>query len=475
MASREPQRRSGAGPVSRDAAAAPVRARTTTEQRSVSTAMWCRGISLVILILGFVVGVLYASAKMRFVEDVLPKISGTRLRGPANVSRALPRRSRAPAAPRASTRPAFSFPLRSIMLSLATTRRLLSRRLTAHPKPARALLNESPDPFTFWAFNVVVASFAVVPGAASATSIAAGVIYGTPLGVALVGSSCAVGAGVSFIIARYAARPIVEKIFLRGDGDASKFAALDQAVMRDGAQIVLLTRLSPLSPYVAMSFAFGLTAVDFAPYIAASAVGILPASALYVYLGDTGRRAAGSGASGTSKLEIAFYVFGLIMTALVTVRITRLANDALGAKTGAGRSNQSTPREGRGRRDAAAAAAAAKPSALNLFGLLGFGNRVSKPGGRSGTRGDAFGGDGDDSDFDSYYDTDEEDERAGMLEMAERGDGRARRGDDDAPETQLEVSEPAGTGDSSRRNSGVFLVADPLAGPAPLGSPTPKK
>ena len=89
MASREPQRRSGAGPVSRDAAAAPVRARTTTEQRSVSTAMWCRGISLVILILGFVVGVLYASAKMRFVEDVLPKISGTRLRGPANVSRAL--------------------------------------------------------------------------------------------------------------------------------------------------------------------------------------------------------------------------------------------------------------------------------------------------------------------------------------------------------------------------------------------------
>ena len=118
MASREPQRRSGAGPVSRDAAAAPVRARTTTEQRSVSTAMWCRGISLVILILGFVVGVLYASAKMRFVEDVLPKISGTRLRGPANVSRALPRRSRAPSAPRASTRPAFSFPLRSIMLSL---------------------------------------------------------------------------------------------------------------------------------------------------------------------------------------------------------------------------------------------------------------------------------------------------------------------------------------------------------------------
>ena len=325
---------------------------------------------------------------------------------------------------------------------------------------------------------MVVASFAVVPGAASATSIAAGVIYGTPLGVALVGSSCAVGAGVSFVIARYAARPIVEKVFLRGDGDTphTKFAALDQAVMRDGAQIVLLTRLSPLSPYVAMSFAFGLTAVDFAPYMAASAVGILPASTLYVYLGDTGRRAAGSGTgAGTSKLEMAFYAFGLAVTALVTVRITRLANDALGAKTGAGRSNQSTPREGRARRDSAAAAAAARPSAANLWGMLGFRNRVP-PNARSGTTG-AFGGDGDDSDFDSYYDTDEEDERAGALEMAERGGGMdVRGGDDDAPETELEVSYAAETADASGfGNGGVFLVSDPLAGPAPLGSPTPKR
>ena len=67
------------------------------------------------------------------------------------------------------------------------------------------------DPLMFWLFNVVVASFAVIPGAASATSIAAGVIYGTPVGVALVSTSCAVGAGVSFLIARYAARLLVER------------------------------------------------------------------------------------------------------------------------------------------------------------------------------------------------------------------------------------------------------------------------
>ena len=141
------------------------------------------------------------------------------------------------------------------------------------------------------------------------------------------GTSCAVGAGVSFVIARHAARPIVEKLFIK---DGSRFAALDQAVMRDGAQIVLLARLSPFSPYVAMSFLFGLTAVDFWPYIGASAVGILPASFVYVYMGDTGRRATGGG--GTSNVEFAFYAFGLLMTILVTVRVTQIAQETLGAK-----------------------------------------------------------------------------------------------------------------------------------------------
>ena len=175
---------------------------------------------------------------------------------------------------------------------------------------------------------MAVASFAVVPGAASATSIAAGVIYGTPLGVALVSTSCATGAGVSFVIARYAARPIVEKFLIR---DGSRFASLDHAVMRDGAQIVLLARLSPFSPYVAMSFLFGLTAVDFWPYLGASAVGILPASFVYVYMGDTGRRATGNG-GGTSNVELAFYAFGLIATVVVTVRITQIAQETMRAK-----------------------------------------------------------------------------------------------------------------------------------------------
>ena len=290
-----------------DAAEAPVRVRTRGESLQWAFSNWCRIISVVILFVGFLGAVIYASAKLRFVEDVLPRISG------ASSCQCVPPRT-------PTSRTGASLP--------AISTRTLPRPATHEPPSLPPPPSRPADPLMFWLFNVVVASFAVIPGAASATSIAAGVIYGTPVGVALVSTSCAVGAGVSFLIARYAARPLVERVFVK---EGSRFAVLDQAVMRDGAQIVLLARLSPVSPYVAMSFMFGLTAVDFLPYIGASAVGILPACFVYVYMGDTGRRATGGGGKA-SGLELAFYAFGLLMTVLVTYRIAQIAQKTLGDK-----------------------------------------------------------------------------------------------------------------------------------------------
>lgn len=59
-----------------DAAEAPVRVRSRSESLQWAFSNWCRIISVVILFVGFLVAVIYASAKLRFVEDVLPRISG---------------------------------------------------------------------------------------------------------------------------------------------------------------------------------------------------------------------------------------------------------------------------------------------------------------------------------------------------------------------------------------------------------------
>ena len=138
-----------------------------------------------------------------------------------------------------------------------------------------------------------------------------------------------VGAMVSFTLSRYVARPWVEKMFVRHGG---RFKALDDAVSNDGSQIVILVRLSPFSPFTVASYMLGLTSVPFVSYAAATLVGLLPSSFVYVYIGDTGRRASGS--EGATAIEIVFYVLGLLMTLFVSYRIAVIAQDAMRAKVG---------------------------------------------------------------------------------------------------------------------------------------------
>ena len=149
-------------------------------------------------------------------------------------------------------------------------------------------------------------------------------------GTILIVLSAGTGGVISFFIARYAARPLIEKLFITEGG---RFQILDHAVVRDSRQIVLLLRLSPFSPYTVMSYLLGLTAVPFWPYCWCTYAGIVPASFVYVYLfSDAGRKAANG--SKASHVELLFYVFGLVVTVLVTQRIVAIYNEVLGAKVG---------------------------------------------------------------------------------------------------------------------------------------------
>ena len=185
------------------------------------------------------------------------------------------------------------------------------------------------NPIKFFLFNVVVVTFGVIPGASSATCVTAGILFGTLGGLALCVTSASLGGITSFILSRYVARPWVERLLVR---DGGRFKALDDAVVKDGSQIVLLVRLSPFSPFTVASYLLGLTSVPFTSFAVATLVGLLPSSFVYVYMGDTGRRASGSG--GATALEIVFYVFGLLMTLFVSYRIAMIAQDTMKNKVG---------------------------------------------------------------------------------------------------------------------------------------------
>lgn len=171
----------------------------------------------------------------------------------------------------------------------------------------------------------VLATVLFLPG--SVLTIGAGLLFGVIGGSLAVSAASTTGAAFCFLIGRYVARDRLAKRL----GRDPRFKAVDAAIGREGGKIVLLLRLSPVFPFNALNYLLGLTAVKFWHYVVASWVGMMPGTVLYVYLGfigQTGLRAA-SGTMEKSPLEYALLGFGLVVTVLVTVFVTRIARKAL--------------------------------------------------------------------------------------------------------------------------------------------------
>jgi len=175
----------------------------------------------------------------------------------------------------------------------------------------------------------VVACILLLPGLI--LTLGAGFAYGVAVGVPLVWVSANLGAAVAFLLGRTLAR---ERIAARVAGNA-RFAAIDRAVGREGLKIVLLTRLSPAFPFNLLNYAYGLTQVTFRDYLVGSLVGMIPGTAMYVYLGSlitsVSQLASGAPSGGAAKQALTF--LGFAATVAVTIVITRIARRALDEAT----------------------------------------------------------------------------------------------------------------------------------------------
>jgi len=131
------------------------------------------------------------------------------------------------------------------------------------------------------AFAVLYAvlTVALVPG--SIPSAAAGIVFGTTLGLPVVIVGATLGASLAFLVARSALRPLAERVAARSTARIDRF--LDH---RDFIS-VLIVRLVPLVPFNASNYAFGLTTVRAWPFVAATAIGMIPATIVRVWFGST--------------------------------------------------------------------------------------------------------------------------------------------------------------------------------------------
>lgn len=177
-----------------------------------------------------------------------------------------------------------------------------------------------PVGYVLYAIAYAVCVVLFVP--ASVLTLGAGAIYGLTTGVLVVLAGASLGATLAFLLARTLLRSRVEKMT---EGNA-KFGALDRAISKEGAKIVLLVRLAPVFPFTYISYAFGLTGIGTGGYVIATVVGMIPGTFAYVYLGA----AAGAAASiGADQANTIVQIVGAVAALAVTLFVARLATRAI--------------------------------------------------------------------------------------------------------------------------------------------------
>jgi uncharacterized membrane protein YdjX (TVP38/TMEM64 family) len=161
-------------------------------------------------------------------------------------------------------------------------------------------------------------------------TVSAGLVYGVVRGTAIALTGATIGATLAFLVARYFVRESVEQFAKKNP----RFKAIDDAIGVNGWKIIGLLRLSPLIPFNFSNYFYGITSVSLGAYIAISAIGMLPGTLLYAYLGAIGKAGVTSGASTRGNWQYLFLGTGLIATIAVTILVSRIAKNAL-KKTGA--------------------------------------------------------------------------------------------------------------------------------------------
>ena len=173
----------------------------------------------------------------------------------------------------------------------------------------------------------ILSTIAVLPGAI--LTLAAGFAYGPLWGLAIASPASVAGATCAFLLGRTFLRGWAERTV----GNSPRMRAVDAAVSREGFKLVMLLRLSPLFPFSVLNYALSLTSVSLGQYVLASAIGMLPGTALYVYLGSLAPAAAeiSSAGHGGGATRIVLYATGLIATVAVVIIGTRAARRAIAA------------------------------------------------------------------------------------------------------------------------------------------------
>ncbi len=141
--------------------------------------------------------------------------------------------------------------------------------------------------FTDANYTVAVLTYIVLYGLQTACSLpgatvftlAGGFLFGAVLGTLYVNIAATAGATLAFLAARYLLRDWVERKF------GSRLRTIQDGFAKNAFSYLLTLRLIPLFPFFLVNLVSGLTRMTVGTYMAATAIGIIPASFVFANAG----------------------------------------------------------------------------------------------------------------------------------------------------------------------------------------------
>jgi len=167
--------------------------------------------------------------------------------------------------------------------------------------PDIAAMRSRVDAAGMWGpalFFGLYAALALIPVPKALLTAAGGALFGLWAGAGLSLAGALVGAIISFGAGRLLGREAVDRL-IRG-----RLARVDALLADHGLSAVLIVRLVPLVPFIAINYASGLSGVRFRHYVLGSALGMVPGSLAYAALGAYGTNPWGLAAAGSALVVL---------------------------------------------------------------------------------------------------------------------------------------------------------------------------
>lgn len=130
-------------------------------------------------------------------------------------------------------------------------------------------------------FIIVYVGWTVLMFPGSVATLAAGALFGIPLGGALALTGAEMGAIAAYLVARRIGRRDPD------ERAGARAVRLERWLDGNGFRALLAARLMPAVPFNALNYAAGVAGIRLRPYVTATAIGIVPGTLAYVALGSS--------------------------------------------------------------------------------------------------------------------------------------------------------------------------------------------